>query len=196
VLVDLPAVAEAADGTLRAAGVRERCEIVGADFFTDALPAADAYVLPRILHDWDDDRAGAILRNCRRSLCHDGRLLLAESVVADGPEPDFRKLFDLHMLVLIGGKERTGAEWRDAASRRRVRGAPAARRADRGRSGLVRRTSHAAVALQTRRALPRELANRPRTEITHPTRRASGTRSQVPRRGVTRRQDRWLLRPR
>jgi orsellinic acid C2-O-methyltransferase len=48
VLVDLPAVAEAADATLRAAGVRERCEIVGADFFTDALPAADALrPLPR-----------------------------------------------------------------------------------------------------------------------------------------------------
>jgi hypothetical protein len=57
VLVDLPAVAEAADATLRAAGVRERCEIVGADFFTDALPAADAYVLPRVLHDWDDGRS-------------------------------------------------------------------------------------------------------------------------------------------
>jgi hypothetical protein len=97
---------------LRAAGVRDRCEIVGADFFADRLPPADAYVLSRILHDWDDSRATAILRNCRRSLDDSGRLLLVEGVVPDGPDPDFRKLFDLHMLVLIGGKERTDSEWR------------------------------------------------------------------------------------
>lgn len=41
-----------------------------------------------------------------------GRLILVELVVPSGPEPNFGKLFDLHMLVLVGGKERTDAEWR------------------------------------------------------------------------------------
>lgn len=74
--------------------------------------AADVYVLAQILHDWDDERARAILRNCRRSLADGGVLLLVEGILLDGPEPDFGKLFDLHMLVLVGGKERTADEWR------------------------------------------------------------------------------------
>ncbi|MBA3567179.1 MAG: methyltransferase [Actinobacteria bacterium] len=112
VLFDLPTVVVAADEVLRDAGVLDRCDIVGGDFFTDSLPPADVYVLSQILHDWNDERASAILRNCRRTLADDGRLLLVEGIVPDGPEPDFGKLFDLHMLVLVGGKERTESEWR------------------------------------------------------------------------------------
>ncbi len=110
VLFDLPTVVVAADEVLRDAGVLDRCDIVGGDFFTDSLPPADVYVLSQILHDWNDERASAILRNCRRTLADDGRLLLVEGIVPDGPEPDFGKLFDLHMLVLVGGKERTESE--------------------------------------------------------------------------------------
>src|SRR5262249_53841270 len=65
----------------------------------------------QILHDWDDERAAAILTNCRRSIADDGRLLVHDAVVPSGPEPHYRKLFDLHMLVLLGGKERTSNEW-------------------------------------------------------------------------------------
>ena len=124
VLFDLPTVVEAADDVLRAAGVRDRCDVVAGDFFTDPLPPADAYVLSQILHDWDDERAGAILRNCRRTISDDGRMLLVERVVPDGPEPSFSKLIDLHMLILVGGKERTAAEWREllAAERFDLRG--------------------------------------------------------------------------
>ncbi len=112
VLFDLPTVVEAANDVLGAAGVLDRCDIVGGDFFVDTLPPADVYVLSQILHDWDDERAGAILRNCRRGLADNGRLLLVEQTVPEGPEPSFGKLFDLHMLVLLGGKERTATEWR------------------------------------------------------------------------------------
>jgi SAM-dependent methyltransferase len=70
-------------------------------------------VLSRILHDWDDERSAQILRNCRRSLAPDGKLLIVETVVHDGPDPTLRKLFDLHMLVVLGGKERTEAQWRE-----------------------------------------------------------------------------------
>jgi O-methyltransferase len=112
VLVDRPTVVEAATEVFAAAGVADRCEVVAGDFFTDELPPADAYVLGRILHDWDDERAAGILRNCRRWLPADGRLLLVETVLHDRPDPTLRKLFDLHMLVLLGGKERTEEEWR------------------------------------------------------------------------------------
>ncbi len=110
---DLPSVVEEAHQTLHGAGVAERCEVVGGDFFSDPLPPADAYVLAQILHDWDDDRAGAILRNCRGSIADGGRLLVVDGVVPPGSEPGFLKHMDLHMLVLIGGKERTEREWRD-----------------------------------------------------------------------------------
>lgn len=119
VLFDVPTVVGAAEDLLRGAGVLERCEIVGGDCFTDDLPPADVFVLSQILHNWNDERAGGILRNCRRSLPDDGRLLLVEQVVPTGPEPSFSKLFDLHMLVLLGGKERTEAEWRALLARER-----------------------------------------------------------------------------
>lgn len=112
VLFDLPAVVTSADDVLDGAGVRDRCEVVGGDFFRDDLPPADVYVLSQILHDWDDERAGAILANCRRSLSTGDRLLLVEMALSDDADSEFERLFDLHMLVLLGGKERTEAEWR------------------------------------------------------------------------------------
>jgi SAM-dependent methyltransferase len=111
-LFDLPTVVSRAEDVLEREGVRDRCELVGGSFFTDPLPHADVVVLAQVLHDWDDDRARRILANCRRSI-GDGILLLAEGVLPDGPERDFGKLFDLHMLVLVGGKERTERDWRD-----------------------------------------------------------------------------------
>ena len=111
-LFDLPTVVPSAHSVFDEAGVADRCKLVGGDFFVDPLPVADVYVLAQILHDWNDDGAGRILRNCRRSL-GGGLLLLAEGVLADGPGPDFGKLFDLHILMLAGGKERTEREWRD-----------------------------------------------------------------------------------
>ncbi len=112
VLFDLPSVAPGAKEIFRREGIADRCTIVAGDFFVDPLPPADVYVLSQILHDWSDERASSILRNCRRALGADDRLLLVEGVVPEDRKPDFMKLFDLHMLVLLGGKERTVTEWR------------------------------------------------------------------------------------
>ncbi len=112
VVFDLPHVAAAAREALEEAGVADRCRIVAGDFFADVLPAADVHVLAQILHDWDDPEALKILRASRRSLAQDGRLLLVEQVVPDGPGPSFSKSLDLLMLVLLGGRERTAPEWR------------------------------------------------------------------------------------
>lgn len=70
-------------------------------------------MLAQILHDWEDEQALAILRNCRRSIAPGGRLLLLEQVMPDGDTPSYAKLLDLVMLVLLGGKERTESEWRE-----------------------------------------------------------------------------------
>jgi O-methyltransferase domain/Dimerisation domain len=90
----------------------DRLEFVAGSFF-ESVPAGDAYVLSGILHDWDDERAGAILRTIRAAAPEHARLFLLESVVQPGNEPQGAKWLDLLMLVLAAGRERAEAEWRD-----------------------------------------------------------------------------------
>jgi hypothetical protein len=65
-----------------------------------------------IIHDWDDDKSLTILRNCRRALGQGGKLVVVEGVVPPGNEPSVSKFFDLAMLVMPGGMERTEEEYR------------------------------------------------------------------------------------
>jgi O-methyltransferase domain/Dimerisation domain len=113
VVFDLPHVADKATAAFEAAGLAGRARAVGGNFFTDQLPAADAYVLGHILHDWSDDQSLQILRNVRRSIPDHGRLLVLENLVPEGNDKAWVKQLDLHMLVMLGGKERTESEWRD-----------------------------------------------------------------------------------
>jgi SAM-dependent methyltransferase len=94
----------------------ERCTFVAGDFFA-SVPAGDAYVLSTVLHDWDDERACAILETIRRSAPPEGRVLVLDSVVAAGNEPHSAKWLDLLMLTLFGGRERDEEEWRELLSR-------------------------------------------------------------------------------
>ena len=111
VLFDLPAVVEGAQSRVRSEGLEGRCEIVGGDFFESVPEGGDAYVLKTIIHDWDEERALAILRNIHRSMKDDGKLVLVETVIEQGDAPSFSKLSDLHMMVMTGGQERTEAEY-------------------------------------------------------------------------------------
>ena len=112
VVFDLPHVVQDARPVIDEAGLSARCETAGGDFFADDLPGADVYLMAQILHDWDDERALAILRNCRRSIADGGRLLVVDMVMPEGQEPSYGKLLDLIMMCMIGGKERTEPEWR------------------------------------------------------------------------------------
>ena len=82
VLFDQPHVVAGAADVLAAAGVADRCEIVGGDFFDDVPAGGDAYLLKWILHDWDDEEAVAILRACRAAAPDGGALLVVERVIA------------------------------------------------------------------------------------------------------------------
>jgi hypothetical protein len=86
-------------------------EFVEGSFF-ERVPAGDAYVLSAIIHDWDDDSASSILRTICRSARQNARVLITETVVAPGNEPEGAKWLDLLMLVLAGGRERTEPQWR------------------------------------------------------------------------------------
>jgi hypothetical protein len=113
ILFDLPHVIAMARQTLEKAGVAERCELVSGDFFSAVPAGGDVYILKKVIHDWDDAQAPAILRTCRAAIPAHGRLLLIELVIPPGNEPSFGKLLDLLMLVYPGGRERTEAEHRD-----------------------------------------------------------------------------------
>jgi hypothetical protein len=112
VLLDAPQVIEGARPKIEAAGVAERCETVAGDFFKSVPGGGDAYVMKWIIHDWDDERAITILKNIRNQMGRSGgKLIIVDCVVPENNEPDFSKLFDLNMLVMTGGKERTEKEF-------------------------------------------------------------------------------------
>jgi len=115
VLFDQPAVIEGAQHRLRAEGIADRCTYIAGDFFVSLPEGGDAYVLKDIVHDWDDDRAIAILRNCRRAIAHTpvvtARVLLVEKVIPPGNAPFPGKLTDITMLLVTGGRERTEKEY-------------------------------------------------------------------------------------
>lgn len=113
ILFDRPHVLEAARERFTAAGVAERCMLVGGDFFETVPVGADAYVLKHVLHNWDDERAGALLRRCVGALAPGGRVFVVEGLLLPGDRPDATRLLDLEMLVLTGGgKERSKPELR------------------------------------------------------------------------------------
>ena len=70
-------------------------------------------MLSTILHDWDDERAGAILRTIRTTGTRGARVLVLDAVVPPGNEPHGAKWLDLLMLALSGGLERDEAQWRE-----------------------------------------------------------------------------------
>jgi hypothetical protein len=92
----------------------DRLEIVAGDVFRDPLPAADAYVLSQIVHGWPDGGAAQILRACAEAGGEDARILLVEGVLPETPSVD-EASFDLFMLTLSGGRQRTLDELRRLA---------------------------------------------------------------------------------
>jgi hypothetical protein len=104
VLVDLPPVIDQLEVG------HDRLEPVAADFFVDPLPAADAYLLMEVLHDWPDQEAAAILAAIRRAALPGARVLVIENVLEDDA-PDLRgHVLDVIMLAVAGGRERTVTE--------------------------------------------------------------------------------------
>ena len=89
-----------------------RCSYIAGNFFTSVPQGADAYLLCGVIHDWDDRRAIAILRNCRQAMAEKGRVLIVDMVVPETDAMSFSKLLDLNMLAMTGGRERTIAEFR------------------------------------------------------------------------------------
>ena len=113
VLTDRDAAIPAARAHLDAAAVGDRVDCIAADFFTTVPAGADAYLLSRVIHDWDDADARRILATCREAMPLTSRLLVVEAVLPERARDRPAAIrMDLHMLLLLGARERTEAEFR------------------------------------------------------------------------------------
>ena len=115
ILFDLPHVVAAS----REAGLHPRITGQPGDFFKDALPEADAYILMEILHDWPDEQADQIVAAVGRAARPGSRLLIMEIIPGATPGPAWAKTLDIVMLAHFGGKQRTVQEYRALLERNR-----------------------------------------------------------------------------
>ncbi|KAG6474840.1 trans-resveratrol di-O-methyltransferase-like [Zingiber officinale] len=114
VVFDLPHVVAASESGTRETTV----EAVAGDMF-ESIPPAQAVILKWILHDWNDENCVRILRNCKKAIPpgdEGGKVLIIEMVMEseDGrseEEVETQLLFDVHLLGVMEGKQRSEAEW-------------------------------------------------------------------------------------
>jgi hypothetical protein len=117
VLFDVAAGLAGAREKLEKGGLAGRVDVVEGSFFEAVPGEGDLYMLKSIIHDWDDEHALDILRTCRRAMQPSARLVLIERTLPDRVDSSQRGLdsvmMDLHMMVVLGGRERTADEYRE-----------------------------------------------------------------------------------
>jgi O-methyltransferase domain len=115
-LLELPHVAVKARLRLVQAGLAERCQVVDGNIFESMPVGGAAYVMSRIIHDWNDDQAQQILAVCCKAMGPDSVLLLVERLMPEAVDctasTRVSVVSDLNMLVMTGGRERTEAQYR------------------------------------------------------------------------------------
>ena len=112
-LYEQSSVIEGAKSFLEAQGVISRCNLISGNFFESVPRDFDAYLIKSIMHDWDDEKALAILKNCRASISKNGKLLIIDAVIGKDNAPNPAKWNDLMMMVVYGSRERTEQEFQN-----------------------------------------------------------------------------------
>ena len=116
ILFERESVAVGARARIAAAGLDARCAVMAGDFFQSVPGGGGVYLLSHIIHNWDDQRSGTILANCRAAMSPRAKLVVLEQVLPEQVEPSPAALrasmADLHMLAITGGRERTADEYR------------------------------------------------------------------------------------
>ena len=119
---ELPQAADIAQRFLTDQGLAARSEVVRGDFFQSMVPGYDAYFIKSVLHDWEDGQSTRILENCHAAMPAHGRVLITEIVLQPGkPIGHPHRFIDLEMMVTLGGKERTAAEFGALLNRANLR---------------------------------------------------------------------------
>lgn len=113
VFFDTPTRIEKVRGVIEAAGIGDRCELVAGDVF-ESFPSGDAYIIKNLIHDYDDERAVKILKNCRDAIAENGKILVVEMIIPPANEPSLGKILDVEALIMTSGAtERTEAQYRE-----------------------------------------------------------------------------------
>jgi len=112
-LYEQSSVIEGAKSFLEAQGVISRCNLISGNFFESVPRDFDAYLIKSIMHDWEDEKALAILKNCRASINKNGKLLIIDAVIGRDNAPHPAKWKDLMMMVVYGSRERTEQEFQN-----------------------------------------------------------------------------------
>lgn len=112
ILFDSPSVIESSRNLIQAQGVAARCKLVGGDFFSAIPPGGDCYIFHRVIHNWHDDSATSILRNCRCVMPDNGKLIIVDGIVPPGNAPSYTKLLDIHMMLTFEALQRSEGEFR------------------------------------------------------------------------------------
>jgi hypothetical protein len=115
ILFDLAHAMEGATARVTQAGIAQRCTLIAGSFFDSVPGGGDLYLLKSVLHNWDDTRSSIILKNCRRAMSPKTKLVLIERMMParmkGSPDEWAVAPTDLNMLVAVGGRERTEAEF-------------------------------------------------------------------------------------
>lgn len=112
ILFDLPGTAHEAREHIEREGLAQRCQIAGGDFFSSVPAGGDLYTLFDVVHNWNDEKATAILTIVRGAMKTNSKLLLIERVPSEDADPLAAAFSDLNGLVLLGGRERIADEHR------------------------------------------------------------------------------------
>ena len=111
VIFDQPHVIERAAENIRKQGLEDRCELIAGDFFKEIPVASDVYFMRQISHGWSHEQNVQILRNLRASAKKGSRLLMSDCVMGEQPKFENTPFYDVLMMCVIGGRERTVEEF-------------------------------------------------------------------------------------
>ena len=111
---DTPSRVETAKRVVEAQGLAERCEIAAGDIFESFPSGGDAYIVKNLVHDYDDERAVKLLKNCHSAITENGKLLVVEMIIPPGNEQSLAKIVDVEALIMAAGAvERTEDQYRE-----------------------------------------------------------------------------------
>ncbi|ALA26133.1 hypothetical protein AVI51_12665 [Piscirickettsia salmonis] len=113
ILADRIEVLETAKAKLTQQDLADRCQFITTDFFQSVPSGGDAYLMRKILHNWDDDKAITILKNCRLQMHNQSKLFVIDVVVPTDDSGIREKIRDVEMMIYLTGKQRTENDFKD-----------------------------------------------------------------------------------
>lgn len=113
IVYDLPKTKSLALTYVKEMNLSDRCNVISGNFFDSVPSNGDLYLLKVILHDWNDDQAITILKNCRNKMSKKAKLLIIEKIIQENRFKDIACLGDINMLATLNGKERSLVEFKN-----------------------------------------------------------------------------------